>query len=44
MSFGVKAGECAGRLLLEEDSSVEDKSTVEPPALCWLISGLVAEN
>ena len=44
MSFGIKGEECTGRLLLEEDSSVEDKSTVEPPTLCWLISGLVAEN
>ena len=43
MSFGVKTGECTGRLLLEEDNSVEDKSTVEHPTLCWL-SGLVAEN
>ena len=43
MSFGVKTGECTGRLLLEEDNSVEDKSTVEPPTLCWL-SGLVAEK
>ena len=44
MSFGVKAGECTGRLLLEEDSSVDDKSTVEPPTLCWLKSGLVAAH
>ena len=44
INFGIKAGECTGRLLLEEDSSVEDKSTVEPPTLCWLISGPVAEN
>ena len=27
MSFGVKAGESTGRLLLEEDNSVEDKSS-----------------
>ena len=26
-----KTGECTGRLLLEEDNSVEDKSIVEPP-------------